>query len=141
MNKVLKYKKIYIVIVLFADSISLAADQFKTYCEATYGEGATLTYEPLNANGEGVIDSFISHKSRVIKTKDTPEPTGFKCQIPYKMKEKKRCPKGMYYNSKRIKLPICITNKIDLRELCPKEIAEVWPELRDQICIKTSSKK
>lgn len=46
----------------------------------------------------------------------------------------------MYLDTKRIRLPICITKVISLTELCYDEISADWPELLNKIC-KTRAKK
>lgn len=127
---------------LFLVSLPLLAEQpAKTYCQAKYGNEAQMTFDPIGANSSGVSDNFLNHKATQVKVEGTPKPIGFRCQILLDSDKEKKCPRGMKIDSKRNENPVCLTKKIALQELCPNELSESWPELKESICNSSAKRK
>ncbi len=136
-------KKILMGMVILVISSS-AYSKDLTFCKRMFGTKAETSLEPKESNRGGVEDNFINGKATPIRIQGLKKPTEFVCMVEIDNTSKDKCQSGLHIDLKRNEFPSCVSKVFPLKKLCPNEITEIWPELKDIVCknkIKSDGKK
>jgi hypothetical protein len=104
------------------------------FCNMKFGEGAYITFEPVESNRGMRVTDHLTGEATIEKPVDPKLPTGFRCGLDPKENAAKKCPTGMRLDKKRSGSPACLSKVFPLQELCPSEIEETWPEMKERVC-------
>ena len=127
------FSSLAIFIIFLASPLS-AFGEVGGYCQTKYGKGTVLTFEPVEANSGVTVEENILGKPKIKRDKRVPHPIGFRCIFLDFKGSSKDCPVGMKYNTKRLENPTCLSKIFSMKELCPSEIENTWPELGGKVC-------
>lgn len=142
MSEQLQKRLLMGMVILVISSPAYSKDLI--FCKRLFGTKAETSLEPKESNRGGVEDNFINEKSAPIRIQGLKKPTGFVCIVEIDSSSKDKCRSGLHVDLKRNEFPTCVSKVFPLKKLCPNEIKEIWPDLKDIVCknkIKSDGKK
>lgn len=104
------------------------------FCKKLFGSKVETSFEPKEFHRGGVAENIMTGKASQVRIEEIKKPTGFVCVSEIDKDLKDKCPNGLEFDLKRNEFPSCVSKVFRLKELCPDEIGEAWPDMKLAVC-------